>query len=175
MSVALVSAAIALAGCGGDDGAKRDAPAPTAGPEAAAVIRDWADTLRRGDVRGAAKLFALPSIVSNGTPPITLRTPGDALLFNASLPCGAKLIRTTSASRFTTATFRLTERPGRGSCGAGTGLTARTTFVISGGKIREWRRVAVRPKPSGPVVQRQRPRAVHADAGAASGYSGWVG
>jgi hypothetical protein len=113
------------------------------------VIRHWADTLRRGDVRGAAALFALPSIVSNGTPPVTLHTRADARLFNASLPCGARLIRTSSSGRFTTATFRLTERPGPGSCGGGVGLTARTTFVIRAGKISEWRRVADRPAVSG--------------------------
>jgi hypothetical protein len=155
MRVALVGAAIAVAGCGGGDGADRQGTAPSAGPEAAKVIRHWADTLRRGDVDGAAGLFALPSVVSNGTPPITLRTRADARLFNSSLPCGAKLVKTSSAGRFTTATFRLTERPGRGSCGAGTGLTARTTFVIGGGKIREWRRVPNQPTPSGPTVDRR--------------------
>jgi hypothetical protein len=148
----LVIAAIYASGCGGGgDGAKSPAPAQ-AGPGAAAVIRNWADTLRRGDVRGAADLFALPSIVSNGTPPVELHTRADARLFNSSLPCGARLIRTSSAGRFTTATFRLTERPGPGSCGGGVGLTARTTFVISGGKIREWRRVADQPAPSGRTV-----------------------
>jgi hypothetical protein len=148
----LVIAAIYASGCGGGgDGAKSPTPAQ-AGPGAAAVIRNWADTLRRGDVRGAADLFALPSIVSNGTPPVELHTRADARLFNSSLPCGARLIRTSSAGRFTTATFRLTERPGRGSCGGGVGLTARTTFVISGGKIREWRRVADQPAPSGRTV-----------------------
>ena len=83
-----------------------------------------------------------------------LHTKADARLFNASLPCGARLIRTSSAGRFTTAVFRLTERPGPGSCGTGTGLTARTTFVIRDGKIQEWRRVADNPPPSGPTVER---------------------
>ena len=148
----LVIAAIGASGCGGGgESAKSPAP-PQTGPGAAAVIRNWADTLRRGDVRGAADLFALPSIVSNGTPPVELHTRADARLFNSSLPCGARLIRTSSAGRFTTATFRLTERPGPGSCGGGVGLTARTTFVISGGKIREWRRVADQPAPSGRTV-----------------------
>jgi hypothetical protein len=148
----LLVAAITAVGCGG--GGK--GPTSTAGQrtetDAAAVIRHWADTLRRGDVRGAAALFALPSIVSNGTPPVTLRTSADARLFNDSLPCGARLIRTSSSGRFTTATFRLTERPGPGSCAGGVGLTARTTFVIRAGKISEWRRVADRPPVSGRTV-----------------------
>ena len=146
--------ALAVGGCGGGgkDEFAGPRPAQHAERDAPDVIRAWADTLRRGDVRGAARFFALPSIVSNGTPTVTLRTAADARAFNASLPCGARLIRTTSASRFTTAVFRLTERPGRGSCGTGTGLTARTTFVITNGKIREWRRVADNPPAAGPTV-----------------------
>jgi hypothetical protein len=153
--IALFAAvAFAAAGCGGGDGNEFAGPRPAqhAERDAPSVIRAWADTLRRGDVGGAARFFAIPSVVSNGTPEITLHTQADARAFNASLPCGARLIRTTSASRFTTAVFRLTERPGRGSCGTGTGLTARTTFVIKGGKIQEWRRVADNPPPSGPTV-----------------------
>jgi hypothetical protein len=91
-------------------------------------------------------------VVSNGTEPFTLYTKAEARAFNESLPCGAKLLRTSSSAGFTTAVFRLTERPGRGRCGSGTGDTARTTFVVEGGKIVEWRRVADRPETGGPVV-----------------------
>lgn len=143
--------AVVTAGCGG--GAKETPPLHgTSGSKPASVIRAWSDTLRKGDVEGAASFFALPSVVSNGTPPVVLRTRADARLFNASLPCGARLLRTSSAGRYTTATFRLTERPGPGSCGRGTGLEARTTFVIRDGKIREWRRVPDNPAPAGPVI-----------------------
>ena len=124
----------------------------TSAPSAESVIRDWADTLRVGDVRGAANFFALPSVVANGTEPIILRTRSDARAFNESLPCGARLLRTSSAAGYTTAVFRLTERPGPGTCGTGTGLTARTTFVVRDGKIHEWRRVADEPRSAGPVV-----------------------
>ena len=41
------------------------------------------------------------------------------------------------------ATFRLTERPGPGTCGTGVGHTAQTEFVIKDGLIKEWRRVAI--------------------------------
>ena len=116
------------------------------------MIRDWADTLRAGDVQGAAEFFALPSVVSNGTPPIVLRTRSEVRRFNAELPCGARLLRTSSSAGFTTAVFRLTERPGPGVCGTGTGMTARTTFVVRDGKIREWRRVEDSPAPTGPIV-----------------------
>ncbi len=146
---AYVLAVAFASGCGSGADRGRTHAAPRPETDAARVIRDWADTLRRGDVRRAAELFALPSVVSNGTPPVTLHTRADALLFNSSLPCGARLIRTSSSGRYTTATFRLTERPGPGSCGGGVGLTARTTFVIRGGKISEWRRVADRPSVAG--------------------------
>jgi len=148
-AVVVVLVAGIVSGCGGSDGGGQIRGVPRTESDAAAVIRRWADTLRRGDVRGAADLFALPSIVSNGTPPVTLRTRADARRFNESLPCGARLLKTSSAGRFTTATFRLTERPGPGTCGGGVGLTARTTFVIEGGKIREWRRVADQPTTPG--------------------------
>ena len=136
-----------LGGCGGDGGG---AAATDRSPES--VIRDWADTLRAGDVRGAAEFFALPSVVSNGTPPAVLRTRSQVRRFNEELPCGARLLRTSSSAGFTTAVFRLTERPGPGACGTGTGMTARTTFVVRDGKIREWRRVADSPAPTGPIV-----------------------
>ena len=148
-AVALLIAALA-AGCGGKNGNHARSNHSQRSP--ASVIRAWADSLRRGDVAGAAAYFALPAIVQNGTPPLRLETRAQARAFNASLPCGARLIRTTSAGRFTTAVFRLTERPGRGHCGSGTGQTARTTFVISGGRIREWRRVTNEPQPAGPLV-----------------------
>jgi hypothetical protein len=116
------------------------------------VIRAWADTLRHGDVAKAASYFALPALVENGTPPLRLTTRAQVRAFNASLPCGARLLRVHSASRYTTAVFRLTERPGPGRCGEGTGRTARTTFVVRNGKIREWRRVPDRPQPNAPLV-----------------------
>ena len=146
LAFALCLPLLAAGGCGGysNEGDRPESPE--------AVIREWADTLRAGDVRGASEFFALPSTVANGTPPVTLQTRADVRLFNASLPCGARLLRTSSSAGFVTAVFRLTERPGPGSCGSGTGATARTTFVIRDGKIKEWRRVADQPAPGGPIV-----------------------
>jgi hypothetical protein len=153
-----VSAALALSACGGsgDDrnklttpgtGAERANPAPES--EAAAVdpgdervVRRWADELRHGHVRRAARYFALPSTVSNGTAPIRLKTRAEARFFNRTLPCGARLIATESAPHgFLIATFRLTERPGKGSCGSGTGATARTAFRVRRHHITDWFRV----------------------------------
>jgi hypothetical protein len=160
----LASAALALgaAACGGGDGDDRDklttpgvaekrgnpAPSATPAPErdvdpaAVRVVRAWADTLRRGDVRGAARYFALPSLVSNGTAPIKLTSRADVRFFNRTLPCGARVIGTEPASHgFFIATFRLTERPGKGRCGSGTGGTARTAFRIRHKHITDWLRV----------------------------------
>lgn len=148
-----------LAGCGGgdDDPQPRAAtPTPTPSgdkrsvgpadqepePGAVRVITAWADTLRRGDVPGAATYFALPSTVSNGTAPIRIKTRAEAEFFNRTLPCGAKVVATEpSAHGFVIATFELTERPGAGNCGDGVGGRARTAFLVRDGKITDWLRV----------------------------------
>jgi hypothetical protein len=80
-------------------------------------------------------------VAENGPLLLRIHSTEEAVRFNESLPCGARLIRADSAGEFTTATFRLTERPGPGSCGPGTGSVARTSFVIRDGKIAQWRRV----------------------------------
>ena len=49
---------------------------------------------------------------------------------------------------FVVATFRLTERPGEGECGTGTGNRVRTAFLIRRGKIVKWLRVADPEPPS---------------------------
>jgi len=154
--LASAAGALALGACGGGDDPKPAAEAkqraePTPSPEPAEkqldqadvrIVRAWADTLRRGDVRAAAGYFAVPSTVANGTVPLELKTRAQARFFNRALPCGAKLIRTEPASGgFFIATFRLTERPGKGECGSGTGATARTAFRVRGDKITEWLRV----------------------------------
>jgi limonene-1,2-epoxide hydrolase len=135
---------IALAGCGGGGGSESGGEPKIAGdadPGDVRVIDAWVTTLRRGDVEAAARYFAIPSVAEN--PPLLLhiRNLDDARRFNESLPCGARLVRAETQGQFTTATFRLTERPGPGTCGPGTGGAAKTSFVIRDGKIVEWRRV----------------------------------
>ena len=124
------------------------APGPTgvpADPADVAVIRAWSNALRRGDVRGAARYFALPSVMINGPDSegnaivITIRTRAQAEAADASLPCGARFISADQRGRYVNARFRLTDRPGPGEgCGGGTGETARTNFIIRGGRIAEW-------------------------------------
>jgi hypothetical protein len=117
-----------------------------------AVIGAWVDALRAGDVEAAADYFAIPSVAENGPLLARIESRDDAVRFNESLPCGARLIRALSSGGFTTATFRLTERPGPGRCGPGTGETAKTAFVIRDGRIVEWRRVSAAPQPQGKAV-----------------------
>ncbi len=137
-----------LSACGGDgepdsDPAGNAAEVPgEADPADVEVIDQWARTLAGGDVDAAADFFAIPSVAENGIL-LEIEEEADARKFNAALPCGAELIRAETQGKFTTATFELTERPGAGVCGSGTGNTAQTAFVIEDGLIVEWRRVGV--------------------------------
>jgi hypothetical protein len=121
---------------------RQRAPAP---PAATRVIRAWSDTLRRGDVDGAARYFALPSIVQiePGGPAERLTRRIEAVAFQSILPCGAQLVSAVRDGPYVNALFRLTERPGA-TCDA-PGATARTAFLIRRGKIKEWRRAPDEP------------------------------
>jgi limonene-1,2-epoxide hydrolase len=140
---AIVLPLLALTACGG--GSSTSSATTTvsgdANPADVEVITGWVNALREGDVDAAAGYFAVPSVAENGPILVRIRSTEDAVRFNESLPCGARLIRAESTGAFTTATFRLTERPGPGSCGPGTGSIAKTSFVIREGKIAQWRRV----------------------------------
>ena len=114
-----------------------------------AVIRRWADALRRGDVRGAARVFQIPSVFAPGPDQeVTIHSLAQAEAANAGLPCGAKLISVTKlGGPLVQSLFRLTGRPGRGgsTCNPGAGETARTNFVIQAGHIRVWLRAPDQP------------------------------
>jgi hypothetical protein len=145
---------LAIGACGGGGASTTRAPAPKsattpgspprAGPAPAAdtrVIRTWVDTLRRGDVAGAGRLFALPSVVqyTPGDQPLRLTLRREAVRFNRLLPCGAELLRTERRGRYTVGVFRLVER--RGARCDGPGAVVETGFVIRAGRIVEWRRL----------------------------------
>jgi hypothetical protein len=135
-------------------------PGPTGIHPAAAdvrVIRGWSDALRRGDLDAAARYFALPSVMIDGTDAngnalvIQINSRAGAQAANASLPCGARLISADQRGRYVNALFRLTGRPGLGGsdCGTGAGETARTNFVIAHGLIVEWIRAPDDPGDNG--------------------------
>ena len=145
-SIAVVLAGLLLAACGGGGG--------SAGLSDEAVVRAWADELRRGDVAAASARFALMAEVSNGTPVVRLRTRADVRAFNASLPCGARVVGTRRAHGLVIADFVLTERPG-GDCGRGTGGSVSTAFEIRDGRIVRWLRLPDDfgpQEPRGPLV-----------------------
>ena len=107
------------------------------------VIRGWADALRTGHVKEAARFFAVPATVLDGVNPIRqLEDLADVRDFNRGLPCGARLVETARAEgALVIATFRLTERTGPGAqpCG-GAGNLAATKFLIENGHIVQWLR-----------------------------------
>src|SRR5918999_2336295 len=133
MRVAWIAAVLALwlGGCGsGGDGDRRPPPSDPTRDEVA-VIRGWADALRAGHVAEASDFFAVPAVVANPSPFLSLQTRAAVEAFNRALPCGARLLATERGQRsLVIATFRLTERPGRGRCDTGTGDLARTAFLI---------------------------------------------
>jgi hypothetical protein len=139
----LIVPMLLMVGCAdGGAPAENDRPASASPPEHrdAAVIRRWSNTLRAGDVRAAARLFAVPATVANGGAPQRLTTRESIRVFNESLPCGARLLRTRHKDGYTVATFRLTERRGA-DCGSGVGAVAATAFVVHRGRILEWLRL----------------------------------
>ncbi len=172
----LVAAALLAVGCGSGGHAaaghasttrsrttaRRQAPTPVAPvnplprhtPQPAdgrtvGVIRHWADALRRGDVRGAARYFQIPSIFAPAPDQeITIHSFAEAEAANRALPCGAKLLSVMKVGgQLVQALFRLTGRPGPGgsACNPGAGDTARTNFVIQSGHIHVWFRAPDQP------------------------------
>jgi hypothetical protein len=127
-------------------------------PEALKVITRWSEELRAGHVKRAASFFSVPAVVQNASPAVRLDSASEVLAFNQTLPCGAHIVRTIAGKRYIVATFVLTERPGSPGCGA-TGKLAATAFLLSHGKIKEWRRVLV-PPPLGPAKNLEQDRAL---------------
>ena len=131
----LVLALLALSACGGGDSANTTSTESTvsgdANPADVQVIDGWVTALRQGDVKAAAGYFAIPSVAENGPLLLHIENIDEARRFNESLPCGARLVRAQTQGQFTTATFRLTERPGSGVCGPGTVLNGASLTALT--------------------------------------------
>jgi hypothetical protein len=111
-----------------------------------AVVRGWADALRRGDVERASGYWAVPAIAANGGQPFRLVTRRAVRQFNEGLTCGARLESVERDQAYVLATFRLTNRRDRpGACAQGVGQRARTLFLLRGGRIAQWIRASDPP------------------------------
>jgi hypothetical protein len=117
-------------------------------PSPPAIVRQWSRALNANDNEAAAALFARGARVMQ--PGVDVRvTPQLALAFNASLPCGGKIIALQRNGNRVVATFKLTERP-RHRCDA-PGVKAAALFVIKNGRIVRWQQVAVPPPKQPPA------------------------
>jgi limonene-1,2-epoxide hydrolase len=125
---AVLVAALLLAGCGGGGGRS---------PEQ--VARAWSAALDRNDNEAAARLFAADAeVVQNGL--IVLATHHDALVWNAALPCGGRIVAVQpQEGGRVLVVFDLTERPGH-RCDA-PGRRAAALFRVAHGKIDLWHQV----------------------------------
>jgi hypothetical protein len=90
----------------------------------------------------------VPAVVSNNSPEIRLGTRAEVRFFNASLPCGGRVVRLQAHHGVLIATIRLTRRPGA-DCGSGVGGLAMTAFEIRRGRIVRWLRLPD-PAPADP-------------------------
>ena len=100
------------------------------------VVESWSQAINASDDDTAAGLFAPAAVVIQDGRRTTLNGKPEALAFNSSLPCGAKIVKTSSKGNEVTATFTLTRRPGH-MCD-GTGESAVAVFRIDDGKITLW-------------------------------------
>jgi hypothetical protein len=99
------------------------------------VIRGWLLALERQDYEQAAYYFAPGALIDQGRP-YRLRTPKQAIGFNASLPCRADLVRLKGGGAHVLATFRLRAGPA-GNCSG----HVRVRYTIRKGKFTEWRQL----------------------------------
>ena len=116
---------VLMAGCGSDKSAD-----PTK------VVESWSQAINASDDETAAGLFAPGVLVIQDGRQATLEGDAESLAFNSSLPCGAKIVKSSLQGDEVTATFTLTRRPGH-MCD-GTGEAAVTVFRITDGKITLW-------------------------------------
>ena len=138
---------LALAGCNSsssDEPDQRGKPDPLHTYNGR-VIRGWLLSLEREDYTQAAYYFAPNALIDQGDP-FRLRTKADALAFNSSLPCRAKLVKLTGGghAHHVLATFKLRRGPG-GPCSG----FVRVRYTIKDGKFTAWRQLQ---EPEGPEI-----------------------
>jgi hypothetical protein len=120
--------------------ARTDSPA-----KMRSVVKAWSARLNANDNAGAARLFSLPAVMTQGGYAYRLTTYRQLALWHDGLPCAGTVTRVIVKGRFATAVFTLGERNGH-QCDAPGGEAA-AKFEIVRGKIRSWTQVAVPPPP----------------------------
>jgi hypothetical protein len=130
----MILAAVALTGCGAHHARS---------PES--VARSWSADLDRNDNEAAARLFADGARVVQDQE-IVLADHAAAVQWNASLPCGGKIISVTPHGKSDVlVVFRLNGRPGH-RCD-GPGADAAALFRVRDGRIVLWHQTP--PPPAG--------------------------
>ena len=117
-----------------------------------AVVRAWSSRLNANDNAGVAHLFALPSVVAQGSYAFRFHTYAQLAQWHSGLPCSGRVVSITIRGRNATVVFRLGNR-GSSRCDA-PGTLAAARFEIVNGKIVLWQQVPVpETTPSGaPVI-----------------------
>ena len=118
----LIVGALVLTGCGSGtslvtgSGRTRTAArrtGPAADPSAVKVIKGWSEALIRGDVRGAARYFHIPSVFIDGPgAALRIRSLAQAESANEALPCGARFVSAQRQGRLHQRSVQ-TDRPSR--------------------------------------------------------------
>jgi limonene-1,2-epoxide hydrolase len=135
-AVAIVLLAVALTSCG----SHRHRSATD-------IVRSWSAALDRNDNNAAAWLFADGAHVVQDDE-LLLADHADAVRWNASLPCGGKILSLTEqGADQVLAVFRLEERPAHRCDGPGT--MAAAIFRVEHGKIVLWHQTEVPPSEEG--------------------------
>jgi len=117
-------ACLALAGCGAGP------------PSAESVVRAWSAALNQDDNQTAAKMFAPGARVVQAGSVLTLHTHGEALAWNAALPCSGRILSIHGKGDTATATFLLGDRA-HSQCD-GPGQRATAIFKVVKGRIVLW-------------------------------------
>ena len=106
-------------------------------PSPESVVRAWSEAINSNDSAGAARLFADGARVVQGDDVRRLETFSEARAWNASLPCGGRIVRLAARGDTVRATFVLGDRRERNGCD-GPGERAQALFRVRDGLIVLW-------------------------------------
>jgi hypothetical protein len=112
---------------------------------AESVVRAWSSALNAGDNESAADLFATHAEIIQGGAEHRFSNRGDAIAWNAALPCSGRIVRIETRGDDVTATFVLGNR--RTSRCDGPGARARAVIRVRAGKIVLWHQVPIAEPP----------------------------